>query len=271
MINFPNCKVNLGLHITEKRVDGFHNIETVFYPVNWRDALEIVAAGTEPISIISSGLPVYGKTEDNIIFKAWKALTLKHNLPPIKVYLHKVLPMGAGLGGGSSDAAFFLKMANQQFNLGLGSQQLMEIAKTLGADCSFFIENTPVFAVGKGDEFSPVRVDLSTFHLVVVYPGINSNTKEAYEGVKPAKPAKSVKDIVESEPIHNWKNTLFNDFETSIFKKYPEISKLKQNLYDQGAIYASLSGSGSAVFGIFKDKPELDLPKNYSWHVQSPK
>ena len=264
MINFPNCKVNLGLHITEKRADGFHNIETVFYPVNWCDALEIVVGGSELISIISSGLPVYGTTKDNIIFKAWKALTLKHNLPPIMVYLHKVLPMGAGLGGGSSDAAFFLKMANKQFNLGMSSQQLMEIAKNLGADCAFFIENTPVFAVGKGDEFSSVRVDLSAYKIVVVYPGINSNTKEAYEGVKPAKPARSVKDIVENEPLQNWKNTLFNDFETSIFKKYPEIAKLKQNLYDQGAIYASLSGSGSAVFGIFNDKPELDLTKNYT-------
>lgn len=271
MIDFPNCKINLGLNITEKRTDGFHNIETVFYPVNWCDALEIIEGGDNAIEIIQSGLSVNVNAEENIVFKAWKALTFDHKIPNIKVYLHKVLPMGAGLGGGSSDAAFFLKMANNKFNLGLSTVKLIEIAKTLGADCAFFIENKPVFGVGKGDEFSSVMVDLSNYHILVVYPSINSNTKNAYEGVKPAKPARSVKEIIENEPIHNWKNTLFNDFEKSIFQKYPEIEILKVSMYKTGAIYASLSGSGSAVFGIFKEKPKMDLPDTYFWQIQSPK
>ncbi len=271
MIVFPNCKINLGLNVTEKRPDGYHNIETVFYPVNWCDALEILEGNEKPFDITLTGLSVAGPIEDNIIFKAWKALSSIKQTPPIKVNLHKVLPMGAGLGGGSSDAAFFLKLANQKFNLGLSNPQLSEIAKTLGADCAFFIENTPVYAVDKGDEFSPVKVDLSAYHLIVVHPGINSNTKEAYAGIKPAKPIRSVKDIVENEPIENWKNLLVNDFEISIFSKYSEVEKLKNSLYEAGAIYACMSGSGSAVFGIFKNKPIIDLTQTgYKYHLVNP-
>jgi len=268
MIDFPNCKINLGLNVTEKRPDGFHNIETVFYPVNWCDVLEIIEGGDKPIEIFQSGILVNVKTEENIIFKAWKALVLNHKLPNLKVYLHKVLPMGAGLGGGSSDAAFFLKMANSKFNLGLTNDRLKEIAKLLGADCAFFIQNSPVFAYGKGDEFKPVKLDLTGCHILVVHPGIHSNTKEAYDGVKPAKPDRTVKEIVENEPIQNWKNCLVNDFEKSIFAKYPEVGKLKQQLYEGGAIYASMSGSGSAVFGLFKTKPEIIFSSNHYWFTQ---
>lgn len=263
MIVFPNCKINLGLNVTEKRLDGYHNIETVFYPVNWCDALELLNADDKSFDITITGLAVSGSIEDNIIYKAWKALNALVKTPPMKVNLHKVLPMGAGLGGGSSDAAFFLKLANQKFSLGLSNSKLSEIAKTLGADCAFFIENTPVYAVGKGDEFSPVKVDLSAYHIMVVHPGINSNTKEAYAGIIPAKPQRSVKEIVENEPIENWKNVLVNDFEKSIFSKYPEVENLKQQLYDAGAIYACMSGSGSAVFGIFKYKPNLNPSGSY--------
>lgn len=257
MIVFPNCKINLGLNVTEKRTDGYHNIETVFYPVNWCDALEIIEGGDKPIDIITTGLSVAGPIEENIIYKAWKALNQLKITPNCKLYLHKILPMGAGLGGGSSDAAFFLKLANEKFNLGLSVLQLSNIAKTIGADCAFFIENKPVSAVGKGDEFSNVKVNLSGYHILVVHPGINSTTKEAYAGIVPNKPKRTVKEIVENEPIENWKNHLFNDFEKSIFTKYPEIEKLKQQLYVNGAIYACMSGSGSAVFGIFKEKPDM--------------
>ncbi|HWY12389.1 MAG TPA: 4-(cytidine 5'-diphospho)-2-C-methyl-D-erythritol kinase [Bacteroidia bacterium] len=268
MLDFPNCKINLGLNVTEKRPDGYHNIETVFYPVKWQDALEIVIGGNSHFDLKISGLKVDGNPDENIIFKAYKLLSQQHKLPNLQVYLHKVLPMGAGLGGGSSDAAFFLKMTNKQLKLNLSNEQLTDMARQLGADCAFFIRNAPVFAKGKGDEFEPINVDLSQYHILVVSPGINCNTKEAYEGVVPIKPSRSVKDIVTKEPIENWKNVLVNDFEKSILKKYPEIEKLKNTLYQNGAIYASLSGSGSAVFGIFKTKPEINFPENYLWHLQ---
>lgn len=252
MIDFPNCKINLGLKVTQKRPDGFHNIETVFYPVNWRDSIEIIEGGNQAFELQISGLKVEGNIEENIIFKAYKLLVQEAKLPNLKVYLHKVLPMGAGLGGGSSNAAFFLKLANKQLNLKLSTEKLTEMARKLGSDCAFFIENAPVFAKDKGDQFESINIDLSQYHILVVYPGIHSNTKEAYEGVVPNQPSKSVKEIVTKEPIENWKTLLVNDFEKSIFKKYPEIEKLKATLYQNGAIYSSLSGSGSAVFGIFK-------------------
>lgn len=263
MILFPNAKINLGLNVIEKRADGFHNIETVFYPVNWCDAMEVLDSPDKPFDLTISGLTVQGPLEDNIIFKAWKALNVVVKTPPMKVNLHKTLPMGAGLGGGSSNAAFFLRLANQKFKLGLDSKNLMDIARKLGADCAFFIENTPVFAVGKGDEFTSVKLSLKDYRILVVHPGINSNTKEAYEGVIPQKPIRSVKEIVENEPVSNWKNCLFNDFEKSIFKKYPEVEKLKNQMYDVGAIYASMSGSGSAVFGIFKVKQTITFQTTY--------
>ena len=266
MIDFPACKINLGLNITEKRSDGFHNIETVFYPVKWTDALEIIVGGDSPFELFISGIKVEGNTEENIVFKAYKLLSENRKLPPLKVFLHKVLPMGAGLGGGSSDAAFFLKLANKQLKLNLSTEKLTEMARKLGSDCAFFIENTPVFAKGKGDEFENVKVDLSKYHILVVYPGIHCDTKGAYENAVPVIPKKSIKEII-TQPIETWKNELVNDFEKSIFKKYPEIEKLKQQLYDSGALYASLSGSGSAVFGIFKEKPEIEFPQNYFWHL----
>jgi 4-diphosphocytidyl-2-C-methyl-D-erythritol kinase len=267
MIDFPVCKINLGLNITQKRTDGFHNIETVFYPLKWSEALEIIEGGNQPFELIISGAKVEGKTEENIIFKAYKLLSEIQKIQPIKVYLHKVLPMGAGLGGGSSDAAFFLKLANKQLKLNLSTEKLTEMARKLGSDCAFFIKNAPVFAKGKGDEFENIDVDLSKYHILVVYPGIHSNTKEAYEGVIPKQPERSIKSILK-EPIETWKNNLTNDFEKSILKKYPEIEDLKNTLYKKGAIYASLSGSGSAVFGIFRTKPEINFPSGYYWFVQ---
>ncbi|MBK7669363.1 MAG: 4-(cytidine 5'-diphospho)-2-C-methyl-D-erythritol kinase [Sphingobacteriaceae bacterium] len=271
MIDFPNCKINLGLNVTQKRPDGFHNIETVFYPVNWKDSIEIIEGGNQAFELQISGLKIEGNIEENIIFKAYKLLAQEALLPNLKVYLHKVLPMGAGLGGGSSNAAFFLKLVNKQLKLNLSTEKLTEMARKLGSDCAFFIENTPVFAKGKGDEFEAIKLDLSKYHILVVYPGIHSNTKEAYDGVIPTQPTKSIRDIVTKEPIENWKALLENDFEKSIFKKYPEIEKLKNTLYQNGAIYASLSGSGSAVFGIFKTKPEISFPENYSRFLQEAK
>jgi 4-diphosphocytidyl-2-C-methyl-D-erythritol kinase len=270
MLVFPNSKINLGLNVVEKRGDGFHNIETIFYPINWCDALEIVPSNGTTFELQASGLHIEGDLEQNILFKAYSLLKLKHKLPPFQVFLHKSIPMGAGLGGGSADAAFFLKLMNQKFGLKVTTEELTDMARQLGSDCAFFIENIPVYASRKGDVFEKINVGLGKYFLLMVYPGINSNTKEAYNGIIPSKPQRSVKEIVLNEKIDAWKNILVNDFEKSVFKKYPEIEELKSSLYKNGAIYAAMSGSGSAVFGIFEEKPELQVPENYLWHLQEP-
>jgi 4-diphosphocytidyl-2-C-methyl-D-erythritol kinase len=272
MISFPNAKINLGLNVTEKRPDGFHNIETVFYPVGWCDCLEIVGSwklevGSEGKSdsgfvLTNSGLPVEGSAEDNLIYKAWELVRKDYPVPPIKVHLHKNLPMGAGLGGGSSDAAFFIRLLNEKFELGISWGEMHHYARQLGSDCSFFISNKPAFAEGKGDQFESLRLDLSAYKIAIVYPGIHSNTKEAYAGITPAKPKTTVEDIVMKHPVEEWKNLLVNDFENSIFQKYPRIAEIKQLLYTNGAIYAGMSGSGSAVYGLFREIPEIALDKN---------
>jgi len=272
MLVFPNCKINLGLNITQKREDGFHNIETVFYPINWCDALEIIeseATGTG-FEFSHSGLKIEGNTEDNLIYKAWKLLTQIKSIPPIKVHLHKTLPMGAGLGGGSADAAFFITLANKQFNLGLSEQQKTSIASQLGSDCSFFINNEPVFATGKGNEFSDINIDLSQYYILLVYPNIHSNTKDAYAGITPAPSKTSLKHIIENTDIYKWRYELSNDFETTVFIKYPQIKKLKEDLYASGAIYACMSGSGSSVFGIFDKQPPLNFDSSYKFYLQTP-
>ena len=272
MLFFPNCKINLGLNVIKKRSDGYHDIETVFYPVNWPDALEILEnePGSPPFSFTSSGLHIAGNMSDNLIFKAWQLMCRHMQLPPIKVHLHKNIPMGAGLGGGSSDAAFFINMINSRFEMGLSVSQKTEIASKLGSDCAFFIENKPVLAKGKGNEFSPVKVDLSPYYIAVVYPSIHSNTAEAYRGLCPKEPEQSLSHIIETKAIEEWKNSLVNDFESSLFKKYPEIEKLKEKFYQTGALYSSMSGSGSAVYAIYKSKPELTFPSEFKYFLQNP-
>lgn len=270
MIVFPNCKINLGLNVVEKRPDGFHNIETVFYEVGWRDALEAVS-GQNDFEIEMSGLPLASsKKEENIIFKAYDLINQKLKLPPIKVFLHKNIPMGAGLGGGSADASFFMSLLNEKFGLKIPRSELKDLAANLGSDCPFFFENKPLYATEKGDRFEPVQLNLNSYYILVVYPGIHSNTKAAYDGILPKKPKRSVKDIIEKEPIENWKNVLFNDFEEPIFKKYPLIASVKESLYNNGAVYAAMSGSGSAVYGIFNEKPHLNWPPDYRWHLNYP-
>ncbi|MBA2612392.1 MAG: 4-(cytidine 5'-diphospho)-2-C-methyl-D-erythritol kinase [Bacteroidetes bacterium] len=272
MLVFPNCKINLGLNIVQKRADGFHDIETVFYPVNWCDALEIIEGQTdhEPFTFSQSGILIQGKKEENLIYKAWQFISEIKAITPIKVHLHKTIPMGAGLGGGSADAAFLISLLNQKFKLGLTSNQTKAIATRLGSDCSFFTENKPVLATCRGDLFSPVKIDLSPYYILVVYPGINSNTKEAYTNCKPKAPAKDLRSIIENIAVEDWKNYLTNDFENTVFIKYPEIKKLKEDLYNSGAIYACMSGSGSSVFGIFKKEPMLNFDKHYNFYLQTP-
>lgn len=272
MIVFPNCKINLGLNVTSKRPDGFHNIETVFYPVNWCDALEVIQAapGDPSFQISQSGLGIEGKPEDNIVYKTWQAITQLKAVPPIKVHLHKSIPMGAGLGGGSSDSAFFLRLLNDKFMLGLRPDEQKQIASGIGSDCSFFIDNRPAFASGKGDELSPVACDLSAYFLLVVKPNVHSNTREAYAGLNPKPSEQNLKEIIQRASVTDWKQLLKNDFETTLFKKYPVIETIKNNLYEAGAVYASMSGSGAAVYGIFTKEPTFEIPADYSFFLQRP-
>ncbi len=272
MLYLPNSKINLGLNVLAKRADGFHNIETVFYPVNWRDALEIIENkdDSQAFRFSASGLPINSSLNQNLIYKAWQLVSALRPIPPIKVHLHKSIPMGAGLGGGSADAAFFINLLNQNFNLNLQEDEKMEIASKIGSDCAFFITNKPVFAQGKGNEFSEIKIDLSGYYILVVYPNIHSNTAEAYQNLKPSIPLHDLRSVIENRPISEWKNLLTNDFENSVFNKYPQIKELKQLLYHNGALYASMSGSGSAVYGLFTKKPDIKLPASFQYFLQNP-
>lgn len=272
MLVFPNCKINLGLHVTSKRPDGFHNIETVFYPLNWCDALEVIEnnQANRAISLSQSGLPVSGPVEGNLLFKAWNLVNNIQKLPPLKMHLHKHIPMGAGLGGGSADAAFCINLLDRKFNIGLSLWQKLKMASEIGSDCAFFIENKPVMATGKGNEFSSIQANLSGYYILAVYPGVHSNTRDAYNGLAPKMPAENLRHVIENIPVQQWKHHLVNDFEASIFAKYPAVGGLKQTLYNSGAIYASMSGSGSAVFGIFDKEPPINFPASFQYFLQKP-
>jgi 4-diphosphocytidyl-2-C-methyl-D-erythritol kinase len=260
MITFPNAKINLGLNIIEKRVDGYHNLETVFYPVPVEDALEIkIAERAEHKFILrQSGIPIAGKAEDNLAVRAYRLLDKDFNLPSIEIYLYKHIPLGAGLGGGSANAAFMLKLLNERFDLQLNAEQLEKYAATLGADCAFFIRNIPVFAEGTGNIFSPVSLSLKGYGLVIVKPDVFVSTRDAFSFICPRKPKRSLKEII-TRPINEWKSLMKNDFEESVFHQYPIIEKIKTELYKQGATYAALSGSGASVFGLFN--PNIPIPK----------
>ena len=258
MILYPNAKINLGLHVVEKRADGFHNIETVFYPVGWKDILELVPDESKKsgVTFSSSGIPIPGAVEENLCVRAYNLISKDYPMPAVKVHLHKIIPIGAGLGGGSSDAAFFIRALNDLFELNLAWGELHHYAKQLGSDCSFFITNKPCFAEGKGDELEAIKISLEGYFIVIVFPGILVSTAQAYADIIPFQPEKSVKEII-SQPIENWKSILKNDFEKNVFKKFPEVGEVKDKMYGLGAVYASMSGSGSAVYGIFKEKMDL--------------
>jgi 4-diphosphocytidyl-2-C-methyl-D-erythritol kinase len=252
MIVYPNAKINIGLHVVSKRPDGYHNLETVFYPVPLCDALEMVETGKEGIQF--SGIPVEGPQDENLVLKAYRLLKNEYGLPPVQFHLHKAIPTGAGLGGGSSDAAFTLKMLNDYFSLGLSPDALKKFAVQIGADCSFFIDNIPSFATGIGNILTPVELDLSGFKLIVFKPEVAVSTADAYRNIKPTQPAFHLPDLLKLPP-ELWRGKLVNDFEKSIFPLYPEIENWKEKLYDMGALYASMSGSGSAIFSIFFHLP----------------
>jgi 4-diphosphocytidyl-2-C-methyl-D-erythritol kinase len=263
MLVFPNAKINLGLNVVAKRPDGYHDIETVFFPVTeLTDALEVVESAT--FSFTTSGLPVDCRPEDNLCVKAYSMLANIYALPPVNIHLHKTIPSGAGLGGGSSDASFTLVALNGIFDLRLSTDTLKSFAAKLGSDCPFFIDNVPSKASGRGEILRATDVNLKNTWLSVIKPDIHVSTREAYAGVTP-KPATADLAAIVRQPPEEWKNTLHNDFEPHVFALYPEIAEIKQQLYDAGAVYASMSGSGSSVFGIFplEIKNEKLKIKNY--------
>lgn len=267
MICFPNAKINLGLNVVSKRPDGYHNIETIFYPIPVKDALEVVQA--ETFSFSQTGIKIDAPIEKNLVIKALNLLKEKHNIPTFEIHLLKAIPFGAGLGGGSADAAFMLKLLNDFCQLHIDQEELEKKASVIGADCPFFIRNTPVFASGTGNIFEPVELSLKDYFLCLVKPDIAVSTPEAYSLVTPAVPPVSLKKIIR-QPVTEWKYTMINDFEQSVFPKHPVIASIKDTLYQQGAVYASMSGSGSSVFGLFKEKTDLKklFPGCFVWEGQ---
>lgn len=250
MVAFPNAKINLGLNILRRRSDGYHDISTVMMPVGWKDILEIVPAGDTTSSLTVSGNHVDCPPEKNLVMKALRLMESCREVPASAIYLRKIIPDGAGLGGGSADAAFTLTTLNTLYSLGLSDGELEAMAAKLGADCPFFVGNRPMLCSGIGTEFTPVDVDLSGLRLLIVKPPVHVSTAEAYAGVSPRIPAESIAEIV-GRPVAEWRGRLVNDFETSVFARHPELAALKEYLYGLGAVYASMSGSGSSVYGLF--------------------
>lgn len=260
MICFPNAKINLGLRIIEKRPDGYHNLETVFYPIGLKDALESVPnTHNTDYSLSVNDLNETDKPgclENNLVTKAFRLIQSKYSLQSADFFLHKAIPTGAGLGGGSSDAAFTLKLINETNRLGLTETELEEISAHLGADCAFFIKNKPIFASGIGTVFENIALSLKGYYLILVKPNIHVSTAEAYSLVHPARPELSLKNVL-TNPVSTWKDTVVNDFEASVFERYPQIRDIKEQMYLNGAVYASMSGSGSSVFGLFTTPVDL--------------
>lgn len=248
MLAFANAKINLGLNVIEKRPDGYHNLETVFYPVKIYDTVEITDAEDTFCEI--RGVAIPGDSKDNLCLQAYHLMKKDFDLPPQQITLLKNIPVGAGLGGGSADAAFLIKLLNTKFELGLSVIAMEDYARVLGADCAFFIENTPVYATDRGDRFVPATIDLSAYFMVLVKPPVHVSTADAFGGLKPARPALNAQEVL-SMPVNSWKETMKNDFEETIFNKYPEIAAVKTDLYHAGATFALMSGSGSSVFAIF--------------------
>ncbi|MBN1118311.1 MAG: 4-(cytidine 5'-diphospho)-2-C-methyl-D-erythritol kinase [Bacteroidales bacterium] len=254
MILFPNAKINLGLNVLSRRDDGFHNIESCFLPVKISDVLEFVETNQET-SFYSSGISIPGESSENLCVKAWELLYKECKIPRVKIHLHKIIPIGAGLGGGSSDAAFMLKGLNEYFKLGLPDKKLESLAAQLGSDCAFFIRNKPTLATGRGEILESLSLNLDAFKIVLVNPGIHVSTAEAYSGLTPCIPGKRISDIL-NLPISKWQELLVNDFEKTVTVKHPKIKLIKEVLLKLGAVYSAMTGSGSTVFGIFEKVPE---------------
>lgn len=266
MILFPNAKINIGLFVVSKRADGYHNIETSFLPVKQLyDVLEVVD-NDEPIDqFFTSGIPIPG--ESNLVLLGLKKMRERGDIPPLKIHLHKVIPIGSGLGGGSSDAAYMLRLLNEQYSVGLSTSELEDIAKAMGADCPFFIQNNPVLATGIGDVFQPISMPLHGYWLQIVTPSIHIHTAEAYQNIALKSAPMPLEECLKL-PVESWRKTVYNDFEESVFCKYPELKQIKDRFYQKGAVYSSMSGSGSALYGIFKEKPDIVWDKKQIVHVE---
>jgi 4-diphosphocytidyl-2-C-methyl-D-erythritol kinase len=269
MIVFPNCKINLGLNVLRKRSDGYHDLETIFYPIPINDSLEIIenrlGAKDPAFPFTSSGIPIAGNPASNLCVKAYRLLKKDFPaLPYLLIHLHKVIPSGAGLGGGSADAAFALQLIDKIGKLKLSDQQLMEYAAELGSDCPFFIINKPCFAQGRGEKLEEIKLDLSAYQIVIVNPGIHVDTGRAFLNIRPEIPQQSLKEVI-AAPVERWKDGLCNAFEKVIFPQHRGIVDIKDQFYMKGALYASMSGSGSTVFGIFEKQKKLqfDFPPHY--------
>lgn len=260
MLLLPNCKINIGLNIVSKRSDGYHNLETVFFPIPLRDNLEFKEIENEdvPYRLVSGGVPIEGKPEDNLIVKVYLDMKAEFNLPALELSLYKNIPMGAGLGGGSSDAAAMMKGLNEAYDLQLSAEDMEKRLAKFGADCPFFVRNKPAYATGIGDELTNCNVSLKDKFIVLVKPDVFVSTKEAYAHVTPKLPAIPLAEAIKL-PIETWKEQIVNDFEQSVFPFHPELPAIKQTLYDMGAVYASMSGSGSTMYGIFnRPTPEAN-------------
>lgn len=256
MIQFPNAKINIGLRVVARRSDGYHDIQTLFFPIGLSDVLEIIPNHSEKAKIEVTGLVPDGDPQSNLCMRAWKILHEEKGIPGVDMYLHKQIPSGAGLGGGSSDAAFTLKMLDGLFHLSLTAEQLKECAIRIGSDCPFFLFNYPMVAQGRGEILSRVDVDLKGYYLVLVIPSIHVSTREAYAQITPAEPSEPIENTI-LKNIKSWKENLLNDFEGPVFKKYPLLAEIKSQLYRAGAVYASMSGSGSSLYGLFSGKPDV--------------
>lgn len=250
MILFPNAKINLGLNIVGRRSDGYHNLETVFHPVDLFDILEMIPSSDNSLQFEITGLDIPGSKDENIVINAWRLLNREFGIPHVHIHLHKSIPLGAGLGGGSSDGAFAIKLLNNLFQLSLSSEMMEQFALQLGSDCPFFIRNRSVFATGRGEMLEDFTVDLSRYRIKFAFSGIHIETRRAYSLINPSQPAVGIREILQG-PVENWKNNLVNDFEKPVFQLHPELRKMKDDLYASGALYASMTGSGSALYGIF--------------------
>lgn len=249
MIVYPNAKINIGLNIVRKREDGYHDLETVMYPIPLYDELEINEA--EELSLEVEGIKLEDDGKENIVVRAYRMMAEEYAIKPVKIRLVKNIPSGAGLGGGSADAAFMLKALNELYSLGINNDKLRKMASTLGADCALFIENKPMMCKGIGDQMEPVALQLKGYKLILIKPDVNISTADAYRGCKPLQWSTPLEESIK-KPICEWKENIKNDFETQVFALYEELAKIKMELYANGAEFALMSGSGSTIYGITK-------------------
>ena len=266
MVVFPFCKVNIGLSVVERRRDGYHNIESLFYPVDLTDVLEVVESDDGKNHFVITGLPLDGDPSQNLCVKAYDQLSKEFLIPPVRCHLHKNIPAGAGLGGGSSDAAFMLRCLNKLFDLKISKEDLFLHAMQMGSDCGFFVQDSPAVVTGRGESLSALNISLSNYKIVIIKPNIHVITAEAYARIKPKKPDFAIKDII-LRPVSEWQGNLINDFEETTLKNYPKISDIKTKLQNAGALFVSMTGSGSAVYGIFEKgiQTSMILPGCFMW------